>query len=86
MTAPTISATPKKALDQRATSRHDNANEIVVIRHLTDQTEPRYLYPDNAPGRGRDVVAGAIRPKTAIRFCRSVIFNLDQSPLDADRR
>src|ERR1700733_7820857 len=25
MTAPTISATPKKALDQRATSRHDNA-------------------------------------------------------------
>ena len=24
MTAPTISATPKKALDQRATSRHDN--------------------------------------------------------------
>ena len=26
MTAPTISATPKKALDQRATSRHDNAS------------------------------------------------------------
>jgi hypothetical protein len=25
MTAPTISATPKEALDQRATSRHDNA-------------------------------------------------------------
>jgi hypothetical protein len=25
MTAPTISATPKKALDQRATSRHDSA-------------------------------------------------------------
>jgi hypothetical protein len=25
MTAPTTRATPKKALDQRATSRHDNA-------------------------------------------------------------
>ena len=28
MTAPTISATPKKALDQRATSRHDNAARL----------------------------------------------------------
>jgi hypothetical protein len=26
MTAPTIRATPKIALDQRATSRHDNAS------------------------------------------------------------
>jgi hypothetical protein len=29
MTAPTISVTPKKALDQRATSRHDNAPRFV---------------------------------------------------------
>jgi hypothetical protein len=28
MTAPTISATPKKALDQRATSRHDSAFQL----------------------------------------------------------
>jgi putative transposase len=34
MTAPTISATPKKALDQRATSRHDDAfpNEESIVR------------------------------------------------------
>jgi hypothetical protein len=31
MTAPTISATPKKALDQRATSRHDNAVAGVAL-------------------------------------------------------
>ena len=30
MTAPTISATPKKALDQRATSRHDKAARTVA--------------------------------------------------------
>jgi hypothetical protein len=32
MTAPTISATPKKALDQRATSKHDNALVSLLLR------------------------------------------------------
>jgi hypothetical protein len=34
MTAPTISATPKKALDQRATSRHDNAVSAIRCRRI----------------------------------------------------
>ena len=41
MTAPTISATPRKALDQRATSRHDNAQQqdgiagaLIDVMHL----------------------------------------------------
>jgi hypothetical protein len=36
MTAPTISATPNKALDQRATSRHDNA--LRWLRHWRERT------------------------------------------------
>jgi hypothetical protein len=36
MTAPTISATPKIALDQRATSRHDNAHGFVSRLHIGD--------------------------------------------------
>ena len=36
MTAPTISATPKKALDQRATSRHDNVlRQALSIKDFT---------------------------------------------------
>jgi hypothetical protein len=31
MTAPTTSATPKIALDQRASSRHDNAGRMIAL-------------------------------------------------------
>ena len=48
MTAPTISATPKKALDQRATSRHDNA---VTIEMGEPGAAGRPL-PQNAGRRG----------------------------------
>ena len=45
MTAPTISATPKKALDQRATSRHDNAaaQQIGALGHEVRLIAPIYV-------------------------------------------
>src|ERR1700733_12281282 len=63
MTAPTISATPKKALDQRATSRHDNARP-------PDQISSSSLTP--TPGRPSCLAISA-RPDlawTISSFCR----------------
>jgi hypothetical protein len=48
MTAPTISATPKKALDQRATSRHDNA-----VR--SDSPTPNRLVRSHDPAFGEKI-------------------------------
>jgi hypothetical protein len=51
MTAPTISATPKKALDQRATSRHDTAVARIADDRLVGEIEPRRLPGGNAGRR-----------------------------------
>ena len=48
MTAPTIGATPKKALDQRATSRHDNA----VTLEMGEPGAAGRPLPQNAGRRG----------------------------------
>jgi hypothetical protein len=53
MTAPTISATPKKALDQRATSRHDNADAGDVSSLAVAKVRPmRTLFETVGCARG----------------------------------
>jgi hypothetical protein len=58
MTAPTTSATPKIALDQRATSRHDNAIARSVAGSVTT---PQGALDTTSPGR-IDLRPVAVRP------------------------
>jgi hypothetical protein len=44
MTAPTTRATPKTALDQRATSRHDTARSRCDLRHLQRPTPHHFRF------------------------------------------
>jgi hypothetical protein len=65
MTAPTISATPKKALDQRATSRHDTTGNVVKVMRIATGEEADPLPPDD----GYDPAAKA-RGQRRSQTCR----------------